>query len=79
MNTTTDGAVEAQAEGSAAKAAFGALPARGDGVATWLKRWRDGFREVHDVTSAEVVDRLLAEYRMKADYGLRLDEGGGDP
>lgn len=52
-------------------------PMRNDGVAPWLKRCRDA----HPVRSAEwhAIDRLLDEWREKADYGLALHEDGGDP
>lgn len=56
------------------------IPSRNDAVAAWLKRKRDEWTH-YGVCQREwaAVDRLLDEYREKADYGLRLDEDGGDP
>lgn len=52
-------------------------PNREDSVARWLVSERDA----HHVSSREwrVLDGLLDDYREKADYGLALDEPGGDP
>lgn len=58
-------------------------PRRDDEVAAWLKRRRDEWRHPRwsdiSVTPAVVANWLLDEYRERADYGLALDEDGGDP
>lgn len=51
-------------------------PRRNDAVAEWLIARREAFPR-HSV-SWWVIDRLLNEYREMADYGLALDEEGGD-
>lgn len=53
-------------------------PHRDDAVAAWLKRERDRYG-LRDTYSWGAIDRLLDRYREKADYGLALDEDGGDP
>lgn len=52
-------------------------PVRGDDVEAWLKRHRNLY--VPDSPAWSALDAALDHYREKADYGLRLDEDGGDP
>jgi hypothetical protein len=53
------------------------LPRRRDEVHEWLRSERDDYPRGSQSWCA--VDKLLDNYREKADYGLRLDEPGGDP
>lgn len=56
-------------------------PRRDDDVAVWLRRKRDVWDPDHPAEQANwaKIDHLLTVYCMKADYGLRLDQDGGDP
>jgi hypothetical protein len=52
-------------------------PRRGDAVEAWLKRRRDEYAP--DIQAWHAINNLLDEWREKSDYGLALDEAGGDP
>jgi hypothetical protein len=52
-------------------------PRRYDEVDEWLRSERDDYPR--GSTAWCTIDKLLDNYREKADYGLRLDEPGGDP
>lgn len=49
-------------------------PAPGDDVERWIEHYRDAHAELGYDTVREVVDALLAEYRLHADAGTSLDE-----
>lgn len=52
-------------------------PACGDAIHRWLKKESEGFRE--GSVEWATLHWLRGRYTEKADYGLRLDEEGGDP
>lgn len=59
------------------RSAWRQTPNRDDSVAQWLVWERDTY--FSSSPAWHTIDLLLDEYREKADYGLALDESGGDP